>query len=141
MKISSAFPAKKGRIEIIPLIDIMFFLLASFMLASLAMMRVESIQMALPSATVPTKTKLDTIEISVAPGGDLYVGSTNYNMVDLQRFLAKRYRLNSNVRVYIKASPAAKYGMFINALDLIRQVGIPNVSCAISTPPAPKALG
>lgn len=133
MRITSTLPAKKGRIEIIPLIDIMFFLLASFMLASLSMIRLRSIQMNLPTATVPAKSKPDVINLSVQPDGDLYVGETNYNVVDLQRFLSNRFRLDSHVQVYIKADPASKYGMFINALDLVRQVGIPNVSCAISS--------
>ncbi|TAK97975.1 MAG: biopolymer transporter ExbD, partial [Verrucomicrobia bacterium] len=44
MKIGSPFPEKKARIEIIPLIDIMFFLLASFMMASLSMMKLQSIK-------------------------------------------------------------------------------------------------
>ncbi len=135
MKTTFALPAKRGRIEIIPLIDIMFFLLASFMLASLSLMRVRALEMALPSATVPTKSRLETIGLSVAPNGDLYVGKTNYNVVALRQFLSKRYRLDPNLRVYITASPASKYGMFINALDLVRQVGIPNVSCAITLQP------
>ena len=42
MKIGSPLPQKKTRIEIIPLIDIMFFLLAAFMMASLTMIRVHS---------------------------------------------------------------------------------------------------
>src|SRR5689334_16445065 len=44
MKIGSPFPHKKARIEIIPLIDIMFFLLASFLMASLSMMRLQAIK-------------------------------------------------------------------------------------------------
>ena len=52
MKIGSPFPHKKARIEIIPLIDIMFFLLASFMLASLSMIKLESVKMDLPNATM-----------------------------------------------------------------------------------------
>ena len=141
MKIRSVFPPKKARIEIIPLIDIMFFLLASFMLASLALIHLRSIQMDLPTATVPPKSKPDVIDLLVRQDGDLYVGDTSYNVVDLQRFLSNRFRVNSKVQVYIKADPASKYGMFINALDLVRQVGIPNVSCAISRPSKSKHFG
>src|SRR2546426_785010 len=50
MKIGSPLPHKKARIEIIPLIDIMFFLLASFMMASLTMIKLQSIKMDLPTA-------------------------------------------------------------------------------------------
>jgi len=119
----------------------MFFLLASFMLASLAMIHLRSIQMALPSATVPAKSKLDVIDLSVKPDGDLYVGQTNYNVVELQQFLSKRFLRNPKVQVYIKADPASRYGRFINALDLVRQTGISNVSCAISPPFRSKQVG
>jgi biopolymer transport protein ExbD len=141
MKSLSVFPARRARIEIIPLIDIMFFLLASFMLASLALIRLQSIQMDLPTATVPAKSKPDVVDLLVKPDGDLYVGDTAYNIVDLQRFLSNRFRVNSHVQVYIKADPASTYGMFINALDLVRQVGIQNVSCAITLPPKSKQKG
>lgn len=132
MKMHFEFPSKRARIEIIPLIDIMFFLLASFMLASLAMIHLESMDMSLPTATVPGAAKPDEVDLRVRPDGDLYVGTTNYNVADLRRFLEQRHRLNSRVQVYIEADPAAKYGMFINALNLVKEAGIPNVSCAIT---------
>ena len=50
MRVGSPYPHKKARIEIIPLIDIMFFLLASFLLPSLSMMRLQSVKMDLPTA-------------------------------------------------------------------------------------------
>ncbi len=135
MKLSAALPRKKGRIEIIPLIDIMFFLLASFMLASLSMMRLRSMEMALPTATAPAKSKPDVINLLVKPNGDLSVDETNYSMVDLERFLVNRFRHNAKVQVYIKGDPASTYGMFINALDLVKEAGISNVSCAVSASP------
>lgn len=138
MKVGSVLPRKKARIEIIPLIDIMFFLLASFMMASLSLMRLQAIQMALPTATVPSKSKPDVIDLVVKPDGDLYVGDTSYNLVDLRRFLSDRFRVNTKVQVFIRADPASTYGMFINALDLVREAGIRNVSCAISAPPGTK---
>jgi len=55
-----------ARIEIIPLIDIMFFLLASFMLVSLSMVNLKSIKVNLPTATTATiETKNDFASISV----------------------------------------------------------------------------
>ena len=51
MKISSPIPKRRSRIVIIPLIDIMFFLLASFMMISLQMSRTADIRVNLPSAT------------------------------------------------------------------------------------------
>ncbi len=70
---SSPVLIKKARIEIIPLIDIMFFLLASFMLVSLTMMNMKAIEVNLPTATsAQPNTKPDFIIVSVDALGDFY---------------------------------------------------------------------
>lgn len=48
MKLRKSRPIQKGKIEIIPMIDVMFFLLATFMLASLSMQNLDSLQVNLP---------------------------------------------------------------------------------------------
>ena len=53
MHVSSPIPHKKARIEIIPLIDIMFFLLASFMMVSLSQTHMKGIRVNLPAAIAP----------------------------------------------------------------------------------------
>jgi biopolymer transport protein ExbD len=133
MKIGSPFPHKKARIEIIPLIDIMFFLLASFMLASLSMMRLQSIKMDLPTATVAKRDfKPDIVNVGVRKDGQLFLDKKEINMVDLQNFLSNRYRINTNVPVYISGDKDATHGMVISVLDLVRRQGIQKVSFAIA---------
>lgn len=133
MKIGSPFPHKKARIEIIPLIDIMFFLLASFMLASLSMMRLQSIKMDLPTATVAKRDfKPDIVNIGVDKLGNLYLEKKPVSMVDLQNFLSNRFRINTNVPVYISGDKDATHGMVISVLDLVRREGIQKVSFAIA---------
>jgi biopolymer transport protein ExbD len=139
MKIGSPFPHKKARIEIIPLIDIMFFLLASFMLASLSMMRLQSIKMDLPTATVAKRDfKPDIVNIGVDKVGNVYIDKNMVSMVDLQSFLSNRFRINTNVPVYISGDKDATHGMIINVLDLVRRQGIQKVSFAIAPKNAQK---
>ena len=57
MKIRSPIVRKRTRLEIIPLIDIMFFLLASFMMVSLQMQKVRTLKASLPTATQATSAK------------------------------------------------------------------------------------
>lgn len=133
MKIGSPFPHKKARIEIIPLIDIMFFLLASFMLASLSMMRLQSIKMDLPTATVAKRDfKPDIVNIGVDKAGNLYLEKKEVSMLDLQNFLSNRFRINTNFPVYISGDKDATHGMVISVLDLVRREGIQKVSFAIA---------
>ena len=137
MKIGSPYPHKKARIEIIPLIDIMFFLLASFMLASLSMMRLQSIKMDLPTATVAKGKPPEMINIKVDKLGDIFVEKEGVNIVQFQNLLSNKFRVNTNIPVYITGDPAAKHWMVIRVLDLVRQQGIQKVSYSLN-PPTPK---
>jgi len=56
MKIRSPIPRRRTRLEIIPLIDIMFFLLASFMMVSLQMQKVRTLKASLPPPRSPSST-------------------------------------------------------------------------------------
>jgi len=135
MKVLSPVPHRKARIEIIPLIDIMFFLLASFMMASLALMRLQAIRMNLPTATVSTKTKSDMVKVHIDKNGDVSIDKRPYTIPELRNFLTNQVQQNSNVPVYIQGDDLAKHGVVINILDIIRQTGIENVSFAITAEP------
>ena len=133
MKIGSPLPHKKARIEIIPLIDIMFFLLAAFMMASLTMIRLQSIKMDLPTATMATRDfKPDIVNISVDKLGDIYVEKKPVNVVELHHYLSNKFRISTNFPVYISGDKDASHGSVIRVLDLVRREGIQKVSFAIS---------
>ena len=135
MKIGSPFPEKKARIEIIPLIDIMFFLLAAFMMASLTMIKMQSIKMNLPTATMATRDfKPDILNISVDKAGDVYVEKKPVNVTELHNILSNKFRANTNVPVYISGDKDATHGSVIRVLDIVRREGIQKVSFAISAP-------
>jgi biopolymer transport protein ExbD len=133
MKIGSPFPAKKARIEIIPLIDIMFFLLASFMMASLTMIKMQSIKMNLPTATMATRDfKPDILNIDVDKAGDVYVEKKPVSVIELHNILSNKFRINTNIPVYISGDKDATHGSVIRVLDIVRREGIQKVSFAIS---------
>jgi biopolymer transport protein ExbD len=133
MRVGSPLPHKKARIEIIPLIDIMFFLLASFMMASLTMIHLQSIKMDLPTATMATRDfKPDILNISVDKAGDVYVEKKLVTTAELQTILSNKFRLNTNLPVYISGDKDASHGAVIRVLDIVRREGIQRVSFAIS---------
>lgn len=133
MKIGSPFPHKKARIEIIPLIDIMFFLLASFMLASLSMIRLQSIKMDLPTATVAKRDfKPDIVNVGVDKAGNVFIDKKPVSLVELQSYLSNKFRINTNVPVYISGDKDATHGTIIGVLDVVRRQGIQKVSFAIA---------
>jgi biopolymer transport protein ExbD len=136
MKIGSPVPRKKARIEIIPLIDIMFFLLAAFMLASLSMIRLQSIEMDLPTAVMATRDfKPDILNIAVDRLGDTYIDRQPVTIVDLRSHLSNRFHENTNLAVFISGDKEAAHGAVVRVLDIVRQAGVQKVSFTISPVP------
>jgi len=73
MRVTSPIPKKRARIEIIPLIDIMFFLLASFMMVSLSQTHMKGIKVNLPAqGAPPTTITKDYVGIRVSPGNAIF---------------------------------------------------------------------
>jgi biopolymer transport protein ExbD len=138
MKIGSPLPRKKARIEIIPLIDIMFFLLASFMLASLTMIRMKSVKMDLPSATTAKKDfKPDIVNISVDKQGDVFIEKKKVDLAELHSYLSNKFRINSNAPVFISGDKDSYNATIMGVLNVVRSEGVQKVSFALAPPSNP----
>ena len=133
MRLGSPLPHKKARIEIIPLIDIMFFLLASFMLASLNMIHLQAARVSLPAAkTAKQDFQPDLVNIGVGKAGEVFLEGTQSTLVDLHNYLSNRLRMNTNVPVYITGDKDALHGAVKRVLSEVYGAGIQQVSFAIS---------
>ena len=136
MKIRTPIPEKKSRLEIIPLIDIMFFLLASFMMISLQMQIVRTVKANLPTATLATSsTKPDIVNVLVNRDGQVSVDKRAISFSDLNTLLTNRYRLNPKLPVYITGAQDATHGSVVYVLDLVKRAGIPHVAIAVKAAP------
>ena len=137
VKLGSKLPAAEegARIEIIPLIDIMFFLLAAFMLVSLSMVNMKSVKVNLPTATVAnTDTKNDFLNISVDKAGMVYCDKKPVGLNELAQSLASFQRTNDNLRVFISGDQDARHGDVIHVLDVVRGAGVQKVAFEIRDP-------
>lgn len=136
MKIHSPLPQRHTRLEIIPLIDIMFFLLASFMMVSLQMQKVRALKANLPTATqITSTTKPDIINLKVDRFGQVTADDKPVALSELPEMLAKRYEANTNVPVYITGSKNATQGSIIYVLDLVKRAGIQHVAISVKAAP------
>jgi len=125
----------EARIEIIPLIDIMFFLLASFMLVSLSMVNLKSIKVNLPTATTATiETKNDFASVSIDKAGAVYLDKQPVGANELALRLNAWHRTNENLRVFISGDQDVRYGAVVHVLDLVRSTGIQKVGVEIREP-------
>jgi len=133
MHISSPLPKKRARIEIIPLIDIMFFLLASFMMVSLSQTHMKGIRVNLPAAIAPppqTNIK-DSVSIRVMEGDQIYFDNVPINHDEVMPRLFKLHEENPNIKVSISASMLALHGDVIEVLDMVRRADIQKVGYQI----------
>ena len=76
------------------------------------------------------------INISVDKVGDMYVQKTQVNLGQLHLILSNKFRVNTNLPVYISGDKDATHGSVIRVLDIVRREGIQKVSFAIT--PAPE---
>ena len=136
MKIWSPLPHRETRLEIIPLIDIMFFLLASFMMVSLQMQKVRTLRASLPTATIATSTvKPDIINLQVDRFGQVSMDEKPIGLPELFLVLTNRYTLNTNLPVYITGASDATHGSIMYVLDFVKSAGIQRVAIAVKADP------
>ena len=144
MKMRSPIPKKHARIEIIPLIDIMFFLLASFMMVSLSQTHMKGIRVNLPSANTPPPPPdqpKDYVSIRVTEGGLIYFDNAPINYDDVLDRLFKLHEQNKDIKVSLSAEQLATHGDVIGVLDKIRLSGISKIGYQIKAASAQGAPG
>ena len=121
--------APHARIEIIPLIDIMFFLLASFMLVTLSMSKQQTIKVDLPSAVASRPDfKPEIINLAVDKSGSYYLEKQRITLPELQKELTKRVQSNTNLPVYVSGDMETTHGAMVGLLDLVRGAGLQRVA-------------
>ena len=134
MKIRSPLPQRQTRLEIIPLIDIMFFLLASFMMVSLQMDKTQNIKVNLPPAEEARHDfKPDMINIAVDKAGAVWFEKTQINLPELSLVLSNRFRVDTNAPVYISGDRDTLHGAMVGVLDVVRRAGVQKVAFAVGS--------
>ena len=129
MKIPSPTPKRRSRIVIIPLIDIMFFLLASFMMMALEMSKTENIKVHLPPATQSQQDyRPDMVNIAVDKSGSVWLEKQEISLADLGLALSNRFRANPDLPVYISGDRDTLHGDMVEVYETIRNMGIQKIA-------------
>jgi biopolymer transport protein ExbD len=120
---------RRARIEIIPLIDVIFFLLATFMMVSLSMIKNRGIPLQLPAAATGTAMEgQDFASISIAADGAVLFDSEPVDLDGLAARLDALKAATPEPRIHIGGDERAQLGRAIAVLDLVRAHGIGKVS-------------
>ena len=138
MKVPSGYLGiKKARIEMLPLIDIVFLLLVFFIYAMLSMAVHRSLPVSLPvSSTAEINTELN-LTVTVRQNGEVFLDNTKISLEELQSVLQVRSQMtgdNKEVQVDLFAESSLSYQELYSVLDIIRTAGISNVSLQAEGP-------
>lgn len=120
---------EKARIEIIPMIDVMMFLLVFFVLIMTEMIHGAGIPLALPQASSSEQLETTQVNLGVDKAGDLFIdGHRSQAPAVLQRL--KELKRDKKVVVVISGDQATPYQDIVKVMDLARAAGIEAVGLA-----------
>ena len=110
--------------NIIPMIDIMFFLLVFFMLSTMYMIDLKTIPVKLPKAATATSDTTSTFAVSLKSDGSIYLGDTKTDLKALLTQASMEQKNNPYFAVIIRADKDIDYGRVITLIDKLKGSGI-----------------
>jgi biopolymer transport protein ExbD len=129
MTIPSTSGKRRARIEVIPLIDIIFFLLATFVMVSLSMVKNQGIAVALPkAATGQPQPQTRSATVTITEAGRVYLDLEPVTFDTLPQRLDALRRQHPELRVVFNGDELAYFGDVVKALDETRKAGIEKVA-------------
>jgi biopolymer transport protein ExbD len=130
MKLRRSRARRKGRIEIIPMIDVMFFLLATFMLASLSLQHLNSLAVNLPQGHAAPLAATTPLTLTVTQKGDLLLNATPVTIDSLGKSLEPLLARHAG-NLIVAADSGAPSGVVVEAMLRAREVGAQHFLMAI----------
>ena len=131
MRLQKRGNLKKARIEIIPMIDTIFFLLVFFMISTLSMSRFTGVQVNLPKAASGSQPPTETVVISLTKDNQLFFNKSQMSVDSLRESLRTELAKNSELLVVINADDGVEHGKVVEIMDQARQTGATKLSIAV----------
>jgi biopolymer transport protein ExbD len=130
MKLSEE-PDLPPKINILPMIDVIFAILVFFIVSSLYLTHSEGLPVNLPSASTGEVQKTQQITVSLDDQGKLAIDGKPAQIEQLKTAVEKLIKSESNTTVIISADKTVEHGQVVDIMDRLRQ--IPQVQLAIAT--------
>ena len=122
--------SQEVRIEILPMIDVIFCILTFFILAAVGFSRQQAINLNLPKASTGTAQMREMLVVSLDARGQLYLEKQPITQVQLYSALKNYHSLNPNGLTVLHASKDVTYNKVIQVLDMLKEVGGDRVALA-----------
>jgi biopolymer transport protein ExbD len=132
MKLRRSRQARHGRIEIIPMIDVMFFLLATFILASLSFQNLHSLPVNLPlGKSAPMQAKAP-VTLTITRNNAIFLDGTSVTLDAISATLAPMLK-SGDKQVIVAADSAASHGTVTQAMLRARSAGAEHFIIAVKS--------
>ena len=122
---------KKARIEIIPMIDTIFFLLVFFMISTLSMARYTGLPVNLPKAATGQQTPGESAAVTIKPDGTVAIDKQDMPSTQVGEILKSRLVKNPDLLVLINADEKVAHGFVVDIMDAARRAGVTKMAIAI----------
>ena len=122
---------KKARIEIIPMIDTIFFLLVFFMISTLSMARYSGLPVNLPKAATGQQPPSESAAVTIASDGKVSVDRQEVARDQIRETLRQRLAKNPELLVLINADERIEHGVVVEIMDAARQAGVAKMAIAV----------
>jgi biopolymer transport protein ExbD len=126
---SRYFDAQRPRVEVIPMIDIMMFLLVFFVVISLNMIAGTGVEMVLPGSKTTKEIKSATVTVGVTKDGKLVVNGETVTQDALTKKLVE-LKKDQKISVIIAGDKDVPLQHLIHVMDSVRGAGINSVGIA-----------
>jgi biopolymer transport protein ExbD len=130
MKLRKSRAFRKGRIEIIPMIDVMFFLLATFMLSSLSMQNLDSLQVNLPQGSAEKLNTKAPVTLTVTSDSQIFIDRKPVTLDTLAETLTPLLK-DSEQKLIVSADSDAPQGIVVQAMLRARAAGAQHFLIAV----------
>ena len=127
-------PEERPQLMIIPMIDIIFFLLVFFMMSMLSMVVQKSMPLTLPQAESAKVSMTRNIPVTITADGGIYYERDLMSLRDLTARLTEDVAHGEDISVILRGAAAASYGTVVQVMDVVKRLGIEKVYIATDTP-------
>ena len=127
-------PEERPQLMIIPMIDIIFFLLVFFMMSMLSMVVQKSMPLTLPQAESAKVSMMRNVPVTITADGGIYYERDLMSLRDLTARLKEDVAHGEDISVILRGDAAASYGTVVQVMDVVKHLGIEKVYIATDTP-------
>lgn len=130
MQLRNLRTTKKPKLMIIPMIDIIFFLLVFFMMSMLSMVVQKSVPVNLPSATTAKVDIQRKVPVTVMADNSIYVDDKKLDLNGMVRYLQVEQAKGQDLTIILRGDANAQYGTMVQVLDTLKSMNLTKIAIA-----------